>query len=118
MERKVLHGCSACGGEVISHIDTLALTTDKCTCVLDDVVVGECENCGAKYYPAETSQLIDEEIQKALNEKRLTKRSLSNLHILSARSLLKGHTTFDQQVLERLENLEQTGRQLVEASAL
>jgi len=94
MERKILHRCSACVGEVISHIDTLALTTDEYICFLDDVVVGECESCGAKYYQAETAQLMDEEIQKALNEKRLTKHSLSNLRILSARSLLKGQTLF------------------------
>ncbi len=117
MERKILHGCSACGGKVISHIDTLVFTTDECTCFLNDVVVGECESCGAKYYPAETSQLMDEEIQRALNEKRLTKHSLSTLRILSARSLLQGHTIFSKQVLERLGKLEQTVGQLVEANA-
>jgi len=117
MERKTLRGCSACGGEVISHIDTLAITTDDYTGFLDDVVIGECESCGARYYPAETSQLMDEEVQKALNEKRLTKRSLSNLRILSARSLLKGQTVFGDRVLERLGDLEQTVEQLVQTNA-
>ena len=89
MERKILHSCSICDGNVIEHIDTLALATDKHTCFLEDVPVGECEGCGAKYYPSQTSKRMDEAVQQALKEKRLTKRSVKNLRIHSARDLLK-----------------------------
>lgn len=116
MERKVLHGCSICGGDVIEHIDTLALATEKHACFLEEVPVGECEECGAKYYPSQTSQRMDEAIQQALEEKRFTKRSLKNLRIHSARDLLKTGSAFEKQMLERLGRLERTVERLVEAS--
>jgi len=96
-KKKILHGCPICGGNVVEHIDTLALTTDKHTCFLEDVPVGECEDCSAKYYPSQTSRRMDEAVQQALKEKRFTKRSLKNLRIYSARDLLKSGSVFKKQ---------------------
>ena len=118
MAKKILHGCSICGGDVVEHIDTLALATDKYTCFLEDVPVGECEECGAKYYPSQTSKRMDEAVKRALKEKRFTKRSLKNLRIHSARDLLKAGSVFEKQVLERIGQLEQTVRHLAECSAV
>jgi len=102
-KKKILHGCPICGGNVVEHIDALALATDKHTCFLEDVPVGECEDCGAKYYPSQTSRRMDEAVQQALKEKLFTKRSLNNLRIYSACDLLKSGSVFKKQVLERPE---------------
>jgi YgiT-type zinc finger domain-containing protein len=115
-KKKILHGCSICGGDVVEHIDTLALATDKHTCFLEDVPVGECEECGAKYYSSQTSQRMDEVVQQALKEKRFTKRSLKNLRIHSARNLLKAGSVFEKQIFECIGHLEQTVKRLVETS--
>jgi hypothetical protein len=115
MSESVLHGCAICGGQVLGQRDNLALQAGSFVAVVESVLVGECENCGERYHPAETSRRLEEVVQQALKARKLTKKALRTLHILSERDFLAGRSVFEKQLLERVERLEQKMAELAHA---
>lgn len=107
MEGKdLLHRCALCGGNVFGDINTLAVSVGDITFLIEDLWIGECEKCGERYHPAETSQRIEEEIQKKLKRGMISEEDMPSLTITSERDLLRGVSRFERQLLSKVEALE------------
>jgi YgiT-type zinc finger domain-containing protein len=69
-----MHTCSLCGGNVIQQVDDIILKFPQYVAVLEKAEIGECVNCGERYYPASTSERIQARMSELLQSRVITEK--------------------------------------------
>jgi YgiT-type zinc finger domain-containing protein len=112
-----MHTCSLCGGDVIKKIDDLILKFPRHAAVLEKVEIGECTNCGERYYPAATSERLQERINELLDSRIITASDRKKIDIFSAQHAIVNNLETIDQLTQRVVALESSLKTLTTAEA-
>jgi len=113
-----MHTCSLCGGDVVKQVDDIILKFPKSVAVLEKAEIGECMNCGERYYPASTSERIQARINELLGSRTITEKDRQKIDIFSVQHVFWGNVETLNQLTQRVLTLEASLEMLTAANKL